>query len=61
MEAMAATVADSTRSVIRTVEVNGDRPLPVQGILRLLEAAGFQAAALDVRCDRGMLVGRCPA
>ena len=43
------------------LEVNGDRPLPVQGILRLLEAAGFQAAALDVRGDRGMLVGRRPA
>ena len=43
------------------LEVNGDRPLPVQGILRLLEEAGFQAAALDVRGDRGMLIGRCPA
>ena len=41
--------------------VNGDRPLPVQGILRLLEAAGFQAAALDVRGDRGMLIGRRPS
>jgi hypothetical protein len=41
--------------------VNGDRPLPVQGILRLLEEAGFQAAALDVRGDRGMLLGRRPA
>jgi len=40
------------------LEVNGDRPLPVQGILRLLEEVGFQAAALDVRGDRGMLVGR---
>jgi tRNA (cmo5U34)-methyltransferase len=38
----------------------GDRPLPVQGILRLLKDAGFQAAALDVRGDRGMLVGRRP-
>ncbi|MEA2669629.1 MAG: hypothetical protein QOJ33_2563 [Chloroflexota bacterium] len=43
------------------LEVNGDRPLPVQGILRLLEDAGFKAAALDVRGDRGMLVGRRPA
>jgi SAM-dependent methyltransferase len=43
------------------LEVNGDRPLPVQGILRLLEDAGFQAAALDVRGDRGMLIGRRPA
>jgi trans-aconitate methyltransferase len=43
------------------LEVNGDRPLPVQGILRLLEVAGFQAAALDVRGDRGMLIGRRPA
>jgi trans-aconitate methyltransferase len=43
------------------LEVNGDRPLPVQGILRLLEEAGFQAAALDVRGDRGMLIGRRPA
>jgi ubiquinone/menaquinone biosynthesis C-methylase UbiE len=43
------------------LEVNGDRPLPVQGILRLLEGAGFQAAALDVRGDRGMLIGRRPA
>jgi tRNA (cmo5U34)-methyltransferase len=41
--------------------VNGDRPLPVQSILRLLEEAGFQSAALDVRGDRGMLVGRRPA
>ncbi|TME81319.1 MAG: class I SAM-dependent methyltransferase [Chloroflexi bacterium] len=40
---------------------NGDRPLPVQGILRLLEEAGFQSAALDVRGDRGMLIGRRPA
>jgi trans-aconitate methyltransferase len=40
------------------LEVNGDRPLPVQGILQLLEEAGFQAAALDVRGDRGMLIGR---
>ena len=40
------------------LEVNGDRPLPVQAILRLLEEAGFQAAALDVRGDRGMLIGR---
>jgi ubiquinone/menaquinone biosynthesis C-methylase UbiE len=43
------------------LKVNGDRPLPVQGILRLLEEAGFQAAALDVRGDRGMLIGRRPA
>jgi hypothetical protein len=42
------------------LEVNGDRPLPVQRILTLLEEAGFQAAALDVRGDRGMLVGRRP-
>jgi len=40
------------------LEVNGDRPLPVQTILRLLEEAGFQSAALDVRGDRGMLIGR---
>jgi trans-aconitate methyltransferase len=38
--------------------VNGDRPLPVQSILRLLDEAGFQSTALDVRGDRGMLVGR---
>jgi hypothetical protein len=43
------------------LKVNGDRPLPVQGILRLLEDAGFQSAALDVRGDRGMLIGRRPA
>jgi SAM-dependent methyltransferase len=43
------------------LEVNGDRPRPVQGILRLLEEAGFQPAALDVRGDRGMLIGRRPA
>ena len=43
------------------LEANGDRPLPVQSILRLLEEAGFQAAALDVRGDRGMLLGRRPA
>jgi SAM-dependent methyltransferase len=40
------------------LEENGDQPLPVQTILRLLEEAGFQAAALDVRGDRGMLIGR---
>ncbi len=43
------------------LEVNGDRPLPVQGILRLLEEAGFRSAALDVRGDRGMLIGRRPS
>jgi trans-aconitate methyltransferase len=43
------------------LKVNGDRPMPVQGILRLLEKAGFQAAALDVRGDRGMVIGRRPA
>ena len=43
------------------LEANGDQPLPVQSILRLLEEAGFQAAALDVRGDRAMLVGRRPA
>lgn len=42
------------------LEVRGDRPLPVQGILRLLEETGFQAAALDVRGDRGMLISRRP-
>jgi SAM-dependent methyltransferase len=46
---------------LESLEVNGDRPLPVQTILRLLEEAGFQAAALDVRGDRGMLIGRRPA
>ena len=43
------------------LEVNGDRPLPVQTILQVLEEAGFQSAALDVRGDRGMLIGRRPA
>ena len=43
------------------LQVNSDRPLPVQAILRLLEEAGFQSAALDVRGDRGMLIGRRPA
>ena len=43
------------------LEVNGDRPLQVQDILRLLEEAGFKSAALDVRGDRGMLIGRRPA
>jgi hypothetical protein len=43
------------------LEVDGDRPLPVQGILHLLEGAGFQAAALDVRGDRGMVIARRPA
>jgi trans-aconitate methyltransferase len=42
------------------LDVNGDRPLPVQGILRLLEEAGFQATALDMRGDRGMLIARRP-
>ena len=46
---------------LKWLEVNGDRPLAVQAILRLLEEAGFQAAALDVRGDRGMLIGRRPA
>jgi SAM-dependent methyltransferase len=40
------------------LEVNGARPLPVQVILRLLEETGFQAAVLDVRGDRGMLLAR---
>jgi len=43
------------------LEVNGDRPLPLQSILQVLEEAGFQSAALDVRGDRGMLLGRRPA
>ena len=42
------------------LEINGDRPLPLQAILRFLEEVGFQAAALDVRGDRGMLIGRRP-
>jgi trans-aconitate methyltransferase len=37
---------------------NGDQPQSAQVILRLLEEAGFVAAALDVRGDRGMLVAR---
>lgn len=40
------------------LEANGDRPQSVQVILRLLERAGFAAAAIDVRGDRGMLAGR---
>jgi len=40
------------------LEANGDRPLSVQGILRVLDEAGFVATALDVRGDRGMLIGR---
>ncbi len=43
------------------LEANGDRPLPVQGIQGLLNEAGFEAAALDVRGDRGMLIARRPA
>ena len=43
------------------LETNGDRPQAVQSILRLLEEAGFQTAALDVRGDRGMVIGRRPA
>lgn len=43
------------------LEANGDRPLSVQSILRLLDEAGFVAAALDVRGDRGMLIGRRPS
>jgi hypothetical protein len=43
------------------LEANGDQPLPVQTILRFLEEAGFEAAALDVRGDRAMLIGRRPA
>ena len=43
------------------LETNSDRPLAVQTILSLLEQAGFLAAALDVRADRGMLIARRPA
>jgi SAM-dependent methyltransferase len=43
------------------LEANGDRPLSVQSVLRLLEGAGFVAAVLDVRGDRGMLIGRRPS
>ena len=39
---------------------NSDRPLTVQAILSLLDQAGFLAAALDVRADRGMLIARRP-
>jgi trans-aconitate 2-methyltransferase len=42
------------------LEANGDRPLAVQTILGLLEHAGFTAAALEVRADRGMLIARRP-
>ncbi len=42
------------------LRATGDRPQPVQVILRLLEEAGFEGAALDVRADRGMLIGRRP-
>lgn len=42
------------------LEANGDRPLAVQQILPILEEAGFMAACLDVRADRGMLVARRP-
>jgi len=47
-------------SYLEWLEVNGDRPLPVQGVLRLVEHGGLKAAALDLRGDRGMLVGRRP-
>ena len=43
------------------LEQNRDRPLAVQTILSLLEQAGFFAAALDVRADRGMLIARRPS
>jgi ubiquinone/menaquinone biosynthesis C-methylase UbiE len=43
------------------LKANGDRPLSAQSILRLLDEAGFEAATLDVRGDRGMLIGRRPA
>ena len=56
-----AAIALGHRLAADWLEANGDRPLPVQSILRLLEEAGFQAAALDVRGDRGMLMGRRPA
>ena len=42
------------------LEANGDRPRSLQDILRILEGAGFQSAALDLRADRGMLLGRRP-
>jgi trans-aconitate methyltransferase len=48
-------------SYLEWLEANGDRPLPVQSILGLLDEAGFEAAALDVRGDRGMLIARRPA
>ena len=40
---------------------NGDIPLAAQQILPILESAGFEAACLDVRADRGMLVARRPS
>lgn len=43
------------------LESNSDRPLTVQAILGLLEQAGFLAATIDVRADRGMLIARRPA
>ncbi|TMB64784.1 MAG: hypothetical protein E6J51_09220 [Chloroflexi bacterium] len=43
-----------------TTWIASRRPLPVQGVLRLLEDGGLKAAALDLRGDRGMLVGRRP-
>lgn len=40
------------------LDANGDRPQSAQVILGTLEEAGFVAAALDVRGDRGMLIAR---
>jgi trans-aconitate methyltransferase len=45
-------------SFLQQLDANGDRPLSAQAVLRVLEEAGFEAAVLDVRGDRGILVGR---
>ncbi len=43
------------------LHATGDRPQPMPVILALLDQAGFEAAALDVRADRALLIGRRPA
>lgn len=43
------------------LRATGDQPQSMQVILRLLEETGFDGAALDVRADRALFIGRRPA
>ena len=46
---------------VEWLRATGDQPQPMGVILRLLGEAGFESAALDVRADRALLIGRRPA